>query len=835
MSVLSRGYRASLLLVLLFCYQISLAQITIKGKVFDKELNEPLVFVTVAIEGANKGAVTNIDGEFNLEIPTADAVIQFRYVGFKPLSIAASALQKSATVYLDPEVKTLREVTVLAGENPAHPIIRQLVANKPLLNPAQQDAYTFDAYNKFIVGTDIIPKMDETDSTQQEMKRLLEQNYIFMMESVTARTYRKNKPVQDKVLANRVSGFKAPQFTTLASSFQELGFYNDFITILDINFLNPISKNSFDNYYFDLVDSIRDDSGRKLYIINFEPRKNTFNGLAGTLHVDATDFALSSVIAETRGFSTMYQNFLVGTSAYAAKAGNSYNLETYMAINFRIQQHYKRFAPVKWFPDQLKVDFFFGEFAKKNAPSIPLMGIGKSYLKNINLNPDLADVAFSRTILTYDPKANERDSSFWNEYRAEAPAIKEVNTYQKIDSIFEANKVERLLNISSGLFEKKIPLGQIDINLNRAFDINGYEGFRAGLGLSTSEKLSETFELGGYWAYGFRDKADKYGGYLNVNLIGEKRLSAFARYSQDVNQFGQVSFYQYQQLPLESENFYRYFVDQMNTVELREAGFKWYWLRYLDSELSYRQRQVTVNNEYGYLLAPDDINSANQFNFSELKLSLGFNHKVHYIHTFNKLIRTARSDFYAGANFYRGFRQIGEGLFDYNKVEAMLQKRFKTRSFGQPTFTLIGGWVDGSLPATELFAIRGSDVGDGVDVSNSFRTMGLDEFMADRFVSLFYQHKLIQFIISQKVSKPQVYLTGAWGYGEFANENRHLQPYFSGLNDHYYEAGLLLRRLLIWRTTAFGAGVYTRLGDYAFNKHSDNIFIKFDISFDSGE
>jgi hypothetical protein len=823
------------ILALIFISPCVLAQVQVKGKVVDKELNEPLVFVTVVIEGANKGTITDIDGEFTLEVPSPDAMIQFRYMGFKPLSITASELINNPVIYLLPEVKTLREVTFLAGENPAHPIIRKLIANKPLLDPAKQDAYTFDAYNKFIIGTDIIPDIDESDSVQQNIIGLLNKNYLFTMESITARTYRKNRPVQDKVLANRVSGFKAPQFTTIASSFQDLGFYNDFITILNISYLNPVSKNSFDNYYFDLVDSIRDDQERKIYIINFEPRKNTFNGLAGTLHVDAEEFALSTVIAETREFSNMYQNFMAGTSEYASKAGDQYDFENYLTINFRIQQHYSRFGTVRWFPDQLKVDFFFGEFAKKNAPSIPLMGIGKSYLKNINLNPDLNGVSFSRTILTYDPKANERDSSFWSAYRPERPSMKEVNTYQMVDSIMEKTKLERILNVSSGLLEKKIPLGLVDINLNRAFDINRYEGFRAGLGLSTSERLSGFFELGGYWAYGFKDKADKYGGFLNLHLLPEKRLTAFARYSEDVQQFGQLSFYQYKQLPLESENFYRFFINKMNTVEQREAGFKWYWLRYLDTELSFRQRSVTVNNEYAYLVTPDDASGATQFDFSEVKLSLGYNPNVHYIQTFNKLIRTPRSDFYAGANYYRGFRQSGEGDFEYNKFELMIQKRFKTRSLGQPTFTFMGGWIDNSLPATEMFAIRGSEIRGGLDVSNSFRTMGLNEFVADQFASIFYQHKLIQFVISQKFSKPQVFLIGAWGYGELTNESRHVDPYFKGLNDNYYEAGVLIRRLLISGTTAIGGGVYTRLGEYAFEKTSDNIFFKLDIFFDSGE
>jgi hypothetical protein len=820
-------------LVLLMAPLLSTAQIKLIGKVVDKRLGEPLVFVAVGIEGSKKGTITNIDGTFELEVPSRDVLINFRYVGYQPLSLSYAQLAVLQQVELEQETKVLNEVTVLAGENPAHPIIRKLVENKPRLNPSAMDSYSFESYNKFSLGTDISPEIDREDSVQVDMKKYLSENFLFSMESVTKRHYKSFNKVKEEVLANRVSGFKSPQFTTMASSFQNIGFYDDFITVMSINFLNPISKNSFDNYYFDLVDSVNDEVGRKSYVIAFEPKKKNFNGLKGIMNVDASDFALSSIDAETTGFTDLHNQLLEGQSQFDPNHSTYYDLETYLTVNFKLQQHYTKIRDEVWFPDQLKFDVFFGEFVKKDSPSFPLMGIGKSYLKNIAIDPDVSQVKFDRTVLTYHDLANDRDSIFWNQYREPKLTPKEIETYEAIDSVFEANKVEKIMTLTAGLIEKKIAIGLFDINLHRAFDINKYEGFRLGMGLSTSEKISKTFELGGYWSYGIKDKEDKFGGYFDLHLLNKKRLDFFINYSDDVEQFGKIQFYKYKPLPLETETYYPFLIDNMFNVVQKEAGFRFYWLRYMDTELSLRQREISVNNDYSFIVNEADLTSTNEFDFTEVSLKLGYNYGVNYVEAFNKLLRTTRSNLYLGLNYTQGLSDFG-GQFEYRKIEGMVQRKFLTRGFGQPTFTLQAGYIDEVLPITNSFNIHGTS-NEYLDVANSFRTMGINEFVTSKYVNLFYQHYVSQFVIHPKYSKPQLVLQGALAYGEGQNSERHTSSSFSELDDYYFEAGILVRRLVRALGYSFGVGLYQRMGNYAFEKQSDNMFFKINITFDSGE
>jgi len=820
------------LCLFLLCSTLQLvAQTKYQSQVIDAETNEPLAFVSVVLKGQSKGTITDIDGRFTITTSEPNDIILFSYVGYENLE--KSALEITNIITLRPSTEVLKEVTILAGENPAHPIIRKLIKNKKRLDPKSLASYSYDSYNKFLIGNDYVPEIDEEDSAQINLRDLISSNYFFSMESVTAKYYKRPSNENEIVLANKVSGFKNPQFTALANSFQNIGFFDDYITILDIPFLNPISKGSFDNYYFEVTDSIYDSDNRKAYVITFEPEKKTFNGLTGTLYVDAQDYALRNVSAETVKFSEMYSNMQKGESVFGLNPGMVYMFETSPSLNFKIQQNYQQFDTLLWFPNQLKIEFFFGEMTRKNSPSFPLLGIGKSYLNDIKINPELDSIKFRRTKLKYAQDANKKDSNYWNNVRPEPITEKEEETYAMVDSISQKAKLEQIVNISSYLINKKIPLGKVDINLHRAFDINEYEGFRAGLGLSTSRQLSQRFELGGYWAYGFKDKDDKYGGYLDIHLLDEKRLTLFGKYSDDVEQFGQLSNYMYKPFPLESENFYRFSVENMYKVRSLETGFRFYWLKFIDTEISIESEQVSATNDYRFV-EDEALNPLNSnFDLSTFKIKLGYNPGMHLVNAFDQLLYTSRSNSYVGFTYSHGFASLN-GDYQFNKYEIMLQRKFMTRNLGHPTFTLQAGYVDEVIPAFNYFNLKGSS-DYLLDVSNSFRTMGINEFVADKFVNVFYQHYLTRFTIDQKFSKPQFYLVGAGAYGEIEDRDRHVNLLADAPSQYYFEGGVLIKGLLKVLNQSIGVGGYYRFGNYSFDNFEDNLFIKLDISFDTGE
>jgi hypothetical protein len=802
--------------------------VMIEGKVFSKDLREPMVFVTISFAEGQKGTTSDIDGNYSLMVPSPDTQIEFRYVGYQSQTFSASELQEMKEVFMVPEQIMMEELAIVAGENPAHPIIRQLIANKKKYDPQNLPAYYFESYNKFFVGSDILPPINDQDSTQVEIRDAFQDNYFFLMESVTSRHYKKPGKVKEVVLANKVSGFAGAQLTTLASTFQDIGFYQDYVALLGVNYLNPITTGSFRKYYFDLADSVYDQEGRKSYVIAFEPIKKNFDGLKGFLHVDAEEMALRKVIAETGGFTKAFEGIQEGVGDTLAKSSGYYSFRSQRSNNFKIQQNYIRLSREKWFPDQLKVDFFVGWISNKGSPTFPFMGVGKSYLRNIDLMPDQSKIRFNRTILKYDPQSMKQDEDFWGTYRFMGLSPKEVKTYRVVDSAVRVNKLDVLVKIIPALFEKKYPLGKVDLNFDRVFDINYYEGFRFGMGLSTSPTLTEKFELGGYWAYGTKGGGHKYGAYLDIPILSEKRLHFYGQYSNDVRQFAGSSFYKYRSFPLDTELFYRFYVREMVTDNKARASLRWYWLRYLDTELSLEKRNTTINGEYRFQ-SNAEANPLQSFDITEVGLRLGYAYGEDYVQAFNNLLPTWRSNFYMGATFTHGLSGLLDGQFSYNKLEAMIQKRFMTLVFGQPTITIMGGVVDQDVPASEFFALRGT--GDEyLDVYRSFRTMRFNEFVANRYATLFYQHFITKAYISKNI-QPRFELVGGMAVGDLEEPEKHLNPYFRPLQDNYYEGGLLIRQILTLGSVGFGVGGYYRMGPNAFDSHSKNTFIKLDLSF----
>ena len=67
--------------VLLFATSL-LAEQTVTGRVLDTE-GEPMIGVSIQVKGTSTGTLTNLDGDFVLDVPDASAVLVFSYVGYQ--------------------------------------------------------------------------------------------------------------------------------------------------------------------------------------------------------------------------------------------------------------------------------------------------------------------------------------------------------------------------------------------------------------------------------------------------------------------------------------------------------------------------------------------------------------------------------------------------------------------------------------------------------------------------------------------------------------------------------------------------------------------------------
>lgn len=108
-----------ILLSLLFFFGYSFANqnqtqpgrlITVKGHVIDKN-DEPLIGVSIKVKGDNAGTITNIDGDYQIEVPQ-NATLVFSYVGFAALEIPVSG-KATINVTMQEDSYGLEEVVVI--------------------------------------------------------------------------------------------------------------------------------------------------------------------------------------------------------------------------------------------------------------------------------------------------------------------------------------------------------------------------------------------------------------------------------------------------------------------------------------------------------------------------------------------------------------------------------------------------------------------------------------------------------------------------------------------------------------------------------------------------
>jgi len=82
------------------------------GTVVDEANGQPLIGVTIMLEGTTQGTVTDANGKFNLTLPSNNAVIKVTYLGYLPQIINVKGLTK-IDIRLNADVKSLEEVVVV--------------------------------------------------------------------------------------------------------------------------------------------------------------------------------------------------------------------------------------------------------------------------------------------------------------------------------------------------------------------------------------------------------------------------------------------------------------------------------------------------------------------------------------------------------------------------------------------------------------------------------------------------------------------------------------------------------------------------------------------------
>lgn len=86
-------------------------QSSIKGTVVD-EKGEPLIGVSVMVEGTTTGVITDFDGNFVLEGDLENAKLRFSYIGYVTQTVSVSG-KNQLSIVMKEDSKQLEEVVVV--------------------------------------------------------------------------------------------------------------------------------------------------------------------------------------------------------------------------------------------------------------------------------------------------------------------------------------------------------------------------------------------------------------------------------------------------------------------------------------------------------------------------------------------------------------------------------------------------------------------------------------------------------------------------------------------------------------------------------------------------
>jgi hypothetical protein len=270
----------------------------------------------------------------------------------------------------------------------------------------------------------------------------------------------------------------------------------------------------------------------------------------------------------------------------------------------------------------------------------------------------------------------------------------------------------------------------------------------------------------------------------------------------------------------------------MDRTEMIRADLSFRPFNYLKMNIGFSNS--IKNPAYDYYFGTTEKNvsiGVNEFEFTEL--NVGFRYAYG-----EKFVRNDRSKISLGTHYpvfrikySRGFDNLLSGEYSYNRIDFRLTKSFYIRYLGESSFEINGGYVDGNIPATNLYNGNGSYRNFTIFAPSSFATMRMNEFLVNKYISFYYSHNFGNLLFKTRIFKPEPLIVTNIGFGWLSYSDSHYDISINSFEKGYYESGLLINRIIDFGFYNVGTGVFYRYGPYSFTGAKDNLAWKISIIF----
>ncbi len=457
----------------------------IVGIVYDKETKQPIAGAKVRDLNNKKVAYTNPKGRFYLPKPTIlPTEIDVQSIGSEKTKVSYNG-SDTIRIYLKSK-PTLQKEAVVTAQFSVEQILQNAIAKKDE-NKRKIKSFQGLLYSKLILELDgslldaasagstgnsisvgaslALGGSNESNPEKEKIKDFVFETFSNYKEDIES-GFRSTEIIQRRQTAN------IPSSSNVFTISKFVNFYEDVINVINTEIQSPLSKNAFSYYKYKLLNRI-DYDGKYIYEIQIIPDTKLYPTFEGTIKLLEESYDLLEVNLKTSENTSI--SFVEGPISY---------IERFEVDNQGV-----------WYPDFLEI--------KANAKTDIIAGLvdfsmklsSVSQYNNVKINeqiPDSIRYRFKNTKLTVAKLADSANSEFWNNNSLREISQKEIEIYNRIDSLvkLDTNKSETEKDNNLGL--SVLPY----LNVNRVENVS--------LGLDLDFKFFDWIKLNnrGYYSFG---------------------------------------------------------------------------------------------------------------------------------------------------------------------------------------------------------------------------------------------------------------------------------------------------------------------------------------------
>lgn len=421
-----------------FCYlflfnaQNCLAQNFVKGTIFD-ERNVPIPHAKVFVKNdPTQRTVSDINGKYQLSLMPGEYFLVFSSMGFEDREsyISISALDVMKKIQLFPsKIQDLESVQVSAKKsNPGRDIMKKVVSKRDQINPWNYP-HKVDVYIKAredirgknkVESEDDEPEIDESFDGANPLKDTMN-----LLEIQIERNFAPGNKVKEFRNAYSLRGSKRNLYytTTVKSNFN---FFENLLRLDDLHenpVSSPISMPGILSYKYRLVEKY-EQKGQTISKIKIQARNTATSTLQGYIWVIDSLWLIKKLdLTMKKGNLLVYDYFKINQEY--EHPGDSICVLKKQVLDYGVK--YKRESSI----------------CKTTA-----------IFSNYDFNPQFDNKFFNSELAVTEKEAYEKDSSFWENKRADQLSPEEIAFIIRQDSIRDYINRKEYLDSVDKIFNK---------------------------------------------------------------------------------------------------------------------------------------------------------------------------------------------------------------------------------------------------------------------------------------------------------------------------------------------------------------------------------------------